>query len=74
MDYQCSIEEMKAQKALSIRTRTSVEKLPQVFGEIYGSVIQYMQEKGLQPAGVPFALYYNEDMQDLGLEAGFPVA
>jgi effector-binding domain-containing protein len=33
-----------------------------------------LAELGEQPAGMPYAAYYNMDMQNLDLEIGFPVA
>jgi effector-binding domain-containing protein len=51
-----------------------VQGLGSVLGESYGAIAQYLQELGEQPAGPPFAVYYNEDMQDLDVGIGFPVA
>jgi len=73
MTYNCKIEERKAQHALSIRTRTSVQDIPQVMGKFYGEIAQYLGGLGEQPAGPPFAAYYNTDMQNLDVEIGFPV-
>jgi effector-binding domain-containing protein len=74
MAYECQVIEQATQPVLSTRTRTSVQNLPQVIGRVYGAVSQYMAELGEQPAGPPFAAYYNMDMQDLDVEAGFPVS
>jgi len=74
MSYQCEIKEQPAQKTLSIRTRAAVEDLARLFGEGYGAIAQYLGELGEQPAGAPFAAYYNMDMADLDVELGFPVA
>ncbi len=74
MTYQCELKQQSAQPALTIRTRAAVQDLPQVFGRVYGAIIQYLGELGEQPAGMPFAAYYNMDMQNLDLEIGFPVA
>jgi effector-binding domain-containing protein len=74
MPYQCELKEQSAQKTLSIRTRTAVQDLPQVFGEGYGQIAQYLGQLGEQPIGPPFAAYYNMDMADLDVELGFPVA
>jgi len=73
MSYRCEVKEQATQPALSIRTRTSVENLPHVLGEGYGTVAQYLGELKKQPSGAPFAIYYNMDMQDLDIEFGFPV-
>lgn len=74
MSYECEVKEQAAQPTLSVRTRTPVQGLPQVLGRIYGTVAQYLGEQGEQPAGPPFAAYYNMDMQDLDVEIGFPVS
>lgn len=74
MPYECRIEERTSQPVMSIRTRTSVDKLPEVMGATYGKLMGYLGEHGVYPASAPFAAYYNMDMQDLDVEMGFPVA
>jgi len=74
MTYECKIIETEDQPVLTVRTTAAVEKLPQFFGEAYGSIMRYLAEMGEQPVGMPFAAYYNMDMQALDVEAGFPVA
>jgi effector-binding domain-containing protein len=74
MAYQCEVKEQSAQPTLSIRTRTSVEELAQVFGQAFGAIAQHLCDLDEQPAGPPFAAYYNMDTQDLDVEIGFPVS
>ncbi|MBI5031994.1 MAG: GyrI-like domain-containing protein [Chloroflexi bacterium] len=74
MSHNCEIKEQPAQPALIVRTHAAVQDLPQLFGKTYGDIMQYMTELGEQPAGMPFAAYYNMDMQNLDIEIGFPVA
>jgi effector-binding domain-containing protein len=74
MAYHCQLKEQPAQPALSVRTRAAVGDLPALFGKAYGAIMQYLGELGEQPAGMPFAAYYNMDMQNLDVEIGFPVA
>ncbi|NLG49663.1 MAG: GyrI-like domain-containing protein [Chloroflexi bacterium] len=74
MDYPCKLEQVEPQHALSIRTRTTAEQLPERFGEALAAIMSYMQELGAAPTGAPFAAYYNMDMQNLDVEIGFPVA
>ncbi len=74
MQYQCEVKNQPAQPALSIRTRSSVQELPQAFGKAYGAIAQYLGELSEAPAGPAFAAYYNMDMQDLDVEIGFPVS
>ncbi len=74
MAYEIKLLELPDQPTLSMRATLAVGDLPQFFGKVYGSIMQYLGEKGEQPAGMPFATYYNLDMQNLDVEAGFPVA
>lgn len=74
MFTECEVIEQSPQPVLSIRTRTVVQNLPQLIGEAYGKIAQYLYELGAQPAGEPFVGYFNLDMQDLDVEIGFPVA
>ena len=68
------LEELQAKPVLSIRTHTSIEKLPQLIGDSYHQIATYMQEIGEQPKEVPFVAYYNMDMQNMDVEMGFPVS
>lgn len=74
MAYRCEVTERASQPTLAIRTRASVEELGKVMGQAYGRIGQYMGELEAQCAGPPYAAYYNEDMEDLDLEIGCPVA
>jgi effector-binding domain-containing protein len=74
MSYQCELIERTAQPVLSVRTRGAVKDLPGILGRSYGTIGAYLGCLGQMPAGAPFAAYYNEDMQNLDLEIGFPVA
>jgi effector-binding domain-containing protein len=74
MDFKCEIKEQAAQPALSIRARTPINGLPELLGQSYGKIAEYLAELGEQPAGAAFTAYYNMDMQDLDVEIGFPVA
>jgi len=70
----CEIVDQPEQPVLSVRIRTAVEQLPAELGKAYGAIMQYLGEAGEYPSGAPFSVYYNLDMQDLDVEAGFPVA
>ncbi len=71
MLYKCEIYEQVAQPTLTIRTHTPVAKLPQVLGESYGAIGQYLGRLGETPGGAPFVAYYNMNMEDLDIEVGF---
>jgi effector-binding domain-containing protein len=74
MAITCELKEQTPQPVLSKRFRAPVEKLPEVLGETYQAIIQFLTKSGEQPAGPAFAAYYNMDMADLDVEAGFIVA
>lgn len=71
---QIELTEQDARPALMIRTRTAVEDLPRVIGEVYEKIMSHLAVLGQQPADMPYTCYYNMDMQDLDVEIGFPVA
>ena len=68
------LTEQKVQPVLSIRTRTTMEELPDLIGRSYYKIMDYLKELGEEAVGAPFTAYYNLDMQDLDVEMGFPVA
>ena len=73
MEYNCKVKELSEQSTLTIRTRSSVQNLPQTIGSSYMAIMQYLEELKEIPVGAPFVIYYNMDMQDLDVEFGFPV-
>jgi effector-binding domain-containing protein len=51
-----------------------VTRLSEHFGRVFCAIPQYLDELKEIAAGPPFAMYHNMDMNDLDVEAGFPVA
>ena len=74
MSFKYEVKEQKAQSTASIRTRTSLSKLPDIIGKAYGAIGKHLAETGGNCTGAPFAIYYNMDINDLDVELGFPVA
>lgn len=74
MNFKIELTDQPSQHVLSIRTRTSVENLPEEIGKAYNSIMQYLKEIGSEPSDVPFVAYYNLDMENLDVEMGFPVS
>lgn len=62
------------QPVLSIKSITSVDKLPMVIGESYDKIYGYLGELNQGPVDMPFVGYFNMDMENLKVEIGFPVA
>lgn len=73
MRYVFQIIETEEQPVLSVQLVTTIEEMPQMIGDIYRSVVNYLIGKGQEPVGPAFVAYYNMDMQNLQIEVGFPV-
>ncbi len=71
--FPCELKEQAVRPTLSIRFQSPVQELPQHFGRVYGTIIKYLEALGEQHTDAAFAAYYNMDMQNLDIEAGFPV-
>lgn len=74
MSFNCELLKLTSRPTLSIRTRTTAQDIPQVFGKGYGEIAKYIEEVKEPPPAAAFAIYYNMDMQDLDVEFGFPVS
>jgi effector-binding domain-containing protein len=72
MNTVCEIKERAATPVMSVRTRCPVTQLPQVLGKTYEKITTYLARIGAQAVYAPFVVYYNMDMDDLDIEAGFP--
>jgi effector-binding domain-containing protein len=73
MSYLFQIIETESQPVLSVKTATSIGEMPKLVGSIYGSIVNYIIEKGEEPVGPEFTAYYNMDMENLIVEIGFPL-
>ena len=71
--FPCELKQEATRPALSVRFRSPVQELSAHFEKAYGAICAYLDELGEAPAGGVFAAYYNMDMQDLEVEAGFTV-
>jgi effector-binding domain-containing protein len=72
MTYECQLLDRHAQPTMVVRARASVQSMPQILGQAWGTIMEYAGRLGVQPSGPPFVAYHNMDMQDLDLEIGFP--
>ena len=77
MDFECTfqseLQELEPRPSLSIRTRTAVSSLQEVFDDGYASIVRFLETRGKRPGGPRFALYFNMGTDDLEVEFGFPV-
>ena len=63
----------KERKTLTARLSTPVSELPARLGEIYGEIGALFESGKAVCAGAPFVIYHNMDMDNLDIEAGYPV-
>jgi effector-binding domain-containing protein len=73
MISECKAVDLPAQTALTIRTRTPARLLPNVLGQGFKEMAEYLKELDEEPAGPPFVAYYNSNMDDLEIEMGYPI-
>ena len=73
MDYKCKLLELPDQPVLIMKTTTAAKNLPEFFGKAFGGIMEFLGKLGQKPAGMPFGAYYNMDMENLEVEAGWPV-
>lgn len=74
MAYEFDVVEQAQQPTLVVRTRASVDRIPEVLGPAWGSILACAGKAGAAPCGPPFVAYRNMNMQDLDLEIGLPFA
>ena len=63
-----------ARPILAIRAATTVDKLSELMGSLFGEVYGCIQQSGQEPAGMPFSIYHSMDGDAIDLECGMPVA
>ncbi|MCY3958921.1 MAG: GyrI-like domain-containing protein [Chloroflexi bacterium] len=67
-------KEIGAQPMLAIRATSTMDKLEELMGSLFGEVYGCIQESGAQPVGMPFSRYHSMDGATVDLECGMPVA
>ncbi len=66
--------ELAAQPYLGICTATTMDKLAETMGSLFGEVYGYIQQSGQAPAGMPFTIYHSMEGDTLEIECGMAVA
>jgi effector-binding domain-containing protein len=67
------VKQVAKQPTLGIRTTTTLDRIGETLGTIYPKISQYIREKGIVPAGPPFALYHAFAPDHIELEGGIPL-
>jgi effector-binding domain-containing protein len=69
------VKDIAAQKALTIRVTAPSSAIMQKMGELYSKLFSHLGANNLQPAGVPFAVYYSYDPKgNTEFEVGVPIS
>ena len=74
MTHEVEAREIEPRATAGIRATTSPEELGQVLGQNLPGIWDYLEERGVHPAGPPFARYHEYRGDRDELEAGLPVA
>jgi effector-binding domain-containing protein len=75
MKYQCRlIDDNDTRQVLAIRRTTTTEKLPETLSDCYSKIRAYLDKMGESPVGSPFVSFYNNDQENLEVDAGYYVA
>ncbi len=71
--FECRVENLEPKPALTIRLKTRPEDIAEMFDRGFSAIDQYLESKGKKPAGPPFVIYINMELDNLEVEFGFPV-
>ncbi len=67
-------QQLEAQPILGIRETTTMDKLAQRMGPLFGEVYGHIKQHGETPSGMPLARYHSMDGNTVELECALPVA
>lgn len=51
-----------------------MEQVPQLLGQLFGEIYEFIHGQGLQPTGMPLTVYHSMEGDGLELECALPVA
>lgn len=69
-----AVVELEAVRVAVIRSIVATEDVPDFMADALGLVADALRRTGVQPAGPPFARYFEMTAEGLDVAAGFPVA
>lgn len=67
------VEQQVQGRAIVKKFTTTQMKLGRQMAATMNSVKQYLDQKGIEPAGPPLVIYYNTDNKNLQVAIGYPV-
>ncbi len=66
--------EQPEQHVLSIRTTMNFNDYPNTANQAYKKIMEYVELNGVLLSSGPFVCYHNDDLENLDVEMGFPIA
>jgi effector-binding domain-containing protein len=73
-DYQIRLREVASQTAVCLGTKTTMDKIGQETGSLYGRIFQYLGSRKINPAGPALVVYPSPPGEEIELEACVPVS
>ncbi|GAB3032265.1 transcription activator effector-binding protein [Nocardioides flavus (ex Wang et al. 2016)] len=73
MEHEITVVDLTEQSTAVVRSRASVDTIPEVLGRTFDAVARAVADQGGQITGPPFARYGAMDEAGWDLEAGFPI-
>ncbi len=68
------IIQKEEQPTMAVKGITTMQEIPAFLAKAYGEIAEYAENQNIQFTGAPYAMYFNMDMDNLEIEAGFPVS
>jgi effector-binding domain-containing protein len=69
------VVEVNSQMAIGIKVESGMENMSEMMGSSFGKLMDYIGKSGAQPAGMPFAIWYQwQDSAKFIYECAIPVA
>ena len=65
---------LDAQPILGIRATTTMDRIAQLMGPLFGEVHGYIRQQGQSPSGMPLTIYHSMNGNSVELECALPVA
>jgi AraC family transcriptional regulator len=71
--YEIEVRDVPAQPMLSIRQETTPQGMGAAFRELLPVVHEYLERRGVEPAGPSFGIFHAYERDRVDFQAGFPV-
>ncbi len=73
MNSEFEIKHINSRPILGVRVVTTMDKVPETIGPLFGEVYGFIRQGDHQPAGMPLTVYHAIDGNTIDLECGMPL-